>query len=269
MANSNIPPPDMAAKINAMQRPKQPASTNIAPSPAYPQGMYQPGDSRAVSTRVIIGAGGHARSLMAALRQQGTGAMGFVDVSAALDSHVMIDDLPVTNTIESLAHLHGVNPANVMLINGVGNSPQIGDSMLAARARVYTDFKFKGYSFGTLVGEHVHVGYHTDWAEGVQFLGRVDIGSHCRIGENVLINTCAQIDHDCVIGAHSHVAPGVILCGSVVVGNAVHVGAGAVVIQGVHIGDGAVIGAGAVVTEDVPAGATVFPARNTVVVVRT
>jgi len=85
----------------------------------------------------------------------------------------------------------------------------------------------------------------------------------CRIGENVIVNTRASIDHDCDIEAHAHVAPGAVLSGCVHVGERAHIGAGATVIQGLTIGAGAIVGAGAVVVDGIPDGVTVVgvPAR--------
>ncbi|OUS14123.1 hypothetical protein A9Q89_01260 [Gammaproteobacteria bacterium 53_120_T64] len=68
---------------------------------------------------------------------------------------------------------------------------------------------------------------------GVVIGGKVDIGEHCIIRQNV---TLGQVKGQYpVIGSH------------------VEIGAGAMVLGGVVIGDGAVIAAGAVVLQDVPA----------------
>lgn len=71
------------------------------------------------------------------------------------------------------------------------------------------------------------------------------------LGNHVIVNTRAQIDHDCVLGDFTHVAPGCILCGTVEVGEGTLIGAGAVVLPGRKIGKWATIGAGAVITKDV------------------
>lgn len=82
------------------------------------------------------------------------------------------------------------------------------------------------------------------------------ICANVKLGQNVIVNTRAVVEHDCIVGGHSHIASGAILCGAVTIGEAVHVGAGAVIKQGVTIGDGATVGMGAVILEDVPAGHT-------------
>ncbi len=84
-----------------------------------------------------------------------------------------------------------------------------------------------------------------------------------KIGNHVLINTRASIDHDCVIDSYVHLAPGVVLCGRVTVGEGAFIGAGSVILPGIIVGKWAQVGAGSVVIQNVPDGATVVgnPAR--------
>jgi sugar O-acyltransferase (sialic acid O-acetyltransferase NeuD family) len=85
-----------------------------------------------------------------------------------------------------------------------------------------------------------------------------------RIGDHVIINTSASVDHDCVIGSFVHLAPGTRLGGEVHVGEGSLVGIGTSVAPGVLIGEWSVVGAGSAVISDVLARATVggVPART-------
>jgi len=78
------------------------------------------------------------------------------------------------------------------------------------------------------------------------------IQAQARIGNHVIVNTGAKVDHDCVLYDFVHIAPGVILCGCVEVGEGAFVGAGATVIPGKRIGAWTTIGAGSVVIQDIP-----------------
>lgn len=93
------------------------------------------------------------------------------------------------------------------------------------------------------------------WAEvsqGVQLLPGSIVNAGARLGQQVLVNSAAVVEHDCWLEDHVHVATGAKLASTVRVGMGSHIGAGATVLQGVTIGEGAVVGAGAVVLRDVP-----------------
>ena len=84
-----------------------------------------------------------------------------------------------------------------------------------------------------------------------------------QIGQSVIINTSASVDHECVIADAAHICPGVHLAGRVQVGAATHVGIGTTVIERINIGSGSFIGAGSVVVDDIPDGVVAYgvPAR--------
>lgn len=85
-----------------------------------------------------------------------------------------------------------------------------------------------------------------DLSPGLQMMPGSIVMPNCTIGENVLINTGAQVDHDCNIGNHCHIAPGAILCGEVTVGEGCFIGAGAIVPEGETIPPGTFMKAGSV-----------------------
>jgi acetyltransferase-like isoleucine patch superfamily enzyme len=84
-----------------------------------------------------------------------------------------------------------------------------------------------------------------------------DVNAASRLGEGVIVNSGAIIEHDCLVGDGAHIAPGSVLTGGVRVGARSTVGAGSTVLPGITIGSDAIVGAGAVVTRDVPDHATV------------
>lgn len=88
--------------------------------------------------------------------------------------------------------------------------------------------------------------------DGCMILHGVIVQAQTVIGNHVILNTRAQIDHDCIIGDYVHIAPGAILCGTVQVGEGALIGAGAIILPGRKVGNWAAVGAGAVVTRDIP-----------------
>ena len=196
---------------------------------------------------VILGCGGHARSLLGLLTALNWPVTGCVAPKTPADGWPKgcpwLGDDTTLNTLD---------PGNVVLANGVGS---VGSSAL--RRKVYVAGRALGFRFPALVHpSSIFTNIRLD--EGVQVMAGAILQAGVTVGENALINTGVIVDHDCHIGAHSHLAPGVTLSGSVHVNRNIFVGTGAVLIQGVSIGEYAIVGAGAVVTKDVAPGITVI-----------
>ena len=198
--------------------------------------------------------GGHGRVLIDILGQCGVAVDGIFDDAEELQGQKILG-VPVLGTLDALEER---NPADSVLVNGLGNRPARGNSGLHARARVYARFDAKGFDFAQVISPHAVLSETTQIDPGVQILTRAVVHTGAHINSDAIINTGALIEHDVRIGPHSHIAPGAIVCGHAIIGDGVHVGAGAVITQEVHVGDQAMIAAGAVVTKDVPRGATVM-----------
>jgi UDP-perosamine 4-acetyltransferase len=78
------------------------------------------------------------------------------------------------------------------------------------------------------------------------------ISTGTTVGNNVIINTGAIIDHENEIEDHVHICPGCSLAGRVTVKRGTFIGIGSVVKEYVTIGENSVIGAGSVILEDIP-----------------
>ena len=198
---------------------------------------------------ILLGAGGHARVLLDALRCCGVEVLGFVgpDLSSAeLDVEYLGGDECV----------QGFAVDEVVLVNGVGN--------IGGRQRLFDAFKSQGYRFAQVIHPSAIISKQSVLAEGVQVMAGTVIQAGVSVAENVIINTRASVDHDCCIGAHAHISVGAVLAGDIKIGKSVLIGAGSTLIQGIGIGDGSVVGAGAVVIRDVEPCKTVIgvPAKE-------
>jgi sugar O-acyltransferase (sialic acid O-acetyltransferase NeuD family) len=203
---------------------------------------------------IILGAGGHAKGIIAALRCQAATILGLTDADPALKGSILLG-VQVLGTDEVLAQYA---PESILLVNALGST-----RLTANRKALYETFRAKGYSFATVVHPSAVITEGVVLAEGVHVMAGAVIQPGSVIGENTIVNSNATVDHDCTIGAHVHLAPGVTLSGGVRVGDGAHVGTAVTVIQGIIIGARCLVAAGAVVVEDVPAGVTVMgvPAR--------
>ncbi len=181
---------------------------------------------------IVLGAGQHALILAQDARGLGLDAV----------AHATKDD-NLADIIKDTGAQYFING-----VGGVGNNyphKQAWDT--AVKVLFPLSYVFGLFSYTVYCG-----------GVGLVSMPSVHIGDGVTIGDNVLLNTGAIIEHDCAIGDHVHIAPGAILCGNVTVGEGAHIGAGAVVRQGIRIGAWSIVGCGAVVVKDVPDGVMVF-----------
>lgn len=133
----------------------------------------------------------------------------------------------------------------------------------AARLKLAPIVRERGFELATAIHPRATVASDVRVGAGTVIAAGAVINPATTLGENVIVNTLAGVDHDCVIGDGAHIAPGARLAGDVRVGEAAWIGIGAVVREKLSIGARTVIGAGAVVLEDVPADVVAYgvPAR--------
>lgn len=190
---------------------------------------------------VIVGAGGHARTVAEAALLAGLTVLGFVDRTADLAGTTM-PNLPVLGDESALDSLDCDDWVAVVAV---------GENV--ARKAIVDRLAKRGVRFGCVVHPSASVSPSAQFGEGCVILAGAVIGNAARVGAHNIVNTLASVDHDCVLENYVHISPGAHLAGSCTVGSEAHVGIGANVIPGCSIGARTVIGAGAVVIDDVPA----------------
>lgn len=192
---------------------------------------------------LLIGAGGHARVVLAALLDV---RVGLVDVVRPVGT--IVDGAVVLGGDDIMASHAG--PAHVAIGDNARRRAVIG------RAGPRT--------WRAIVSSHAIALGAIEIGEGTFVGARAVLQPGARIGRHVIVNTGAIVEHDATIGDFAHIAPGSILAGGVSIGEGALVGAGAVVLPGISIGTDVVVGAGAVVVADLPDGVTVVgnPARQ-------
>lgn len=205
---------------------------------------------------VILGAGGHAKSVIEATNAGNTYNIRGLTTHKNYNGPSKVLDCPVLGDDSCLPEL--VCNGLQKFIVGIGS---VGDN--SARKRLFDLGVSQNLTPAAILHPAAIVSGSANIEPGTVVLGGAIIGADCLIGNNVIINHGAIVEHDCKIGNHVHISTGACLAGAVNIGEAAHIGAGATIIQGITIGSNAVVAAGAVVVSDVAADMTVrgVPAR--------
>lgn len=193
---------------------------------------------------LLLAAGGHGRVVLDALSASGIRVAGIIDPGKVVGSTCF--NIPVLGGDDWLDQ---ANPDDIFLANGIGALAGNG-----LRSQFFNTWKQRGFNFIAVQHPSAVVGREAILSEGCQIMAGSILQSRVSIGENVVINTRACVDHDCKIGLHSFIGPGVTMCGEVCIGDNAFLGAGAIVLPGISIGNNSIVAAGAVVTRDVPCG---------------
>lgn len=195
---------------------------------------------------LILGMGGHAKSLVDAIeREQKYEIAGYIvndcnDTEADMLYPILgnDDDLPEL-------FLQGIHNAAI----GIGF---LGRSNL--RSVLYSRLKEIGYNLPVVCDPSAIIASDVPIGEGT-FIGKGAIlNTASRVGKMCIVNTGAIIEHDCQIDDFSHISVGTVLCGGVSIGTEVFVGANATVIQGRKVANGCIVGAGEVIKKNVTNG---------------
>jgi UDP-perosamine 4-acetyltransferase len=201
---------------------------------------------------VVVGAGGHAKVAIEAIRADGRfDIVGVVDPKAPEGQAVLgvrwlgSDQVLKSLREQGLAHGHVA----------------IGDNR--SRERLGLQLLSMAFVLPVVVHPTAQVSPSAAIGQGSIVMARASVGPATHIGQFCIINTGAIVEHDSVVQDSSHVAPGATMGGSVHVGARALVGIGSVVRPGISIGNDAVIGAGSCVVRNLDPGVTVIgvPAR--------
>jgi len=184
------------------------------------------------TTKVLLqGGGGHAKVVLDVLLSEG------IIVPAVVDAKF-------TGDVFGVPRMKEYDPTferDAFVIVAIGDN--------AIRKQVAEATKHR---FTNAIHRSAIISSSVAMGSGNMILHGAIVQAHSTIGNHVIINTGAQVDHDCVVEDYAHIAPRVVLCGNVSVGEGTLIGAGATVIPGKKIGKWATIGAGAVVVTDIP-----------------
>jgi sugar O-acyltransferase (sialic acid O-acetyltransferase NeuD family) len=194
---------------------------------------------------LIIGAGGHARSCIDVIEQQGQyHIIGLVGTATELGKRCLGYPIIATdNELQSLAERFSY----AFLAVGHMTSPE-------KRIHLHELCLSLGFIFPTLISPSAYVSPHATIGAGTIVMPGAIVNAAAKVGRNCIINSRTLIEHDATVEDHSHISTGAIINGGARVGFGSFVGSGSIVRDGRTLGEKCVIGMGLAVRHDQPNG---------------
>lgn len=196
---------------------------------------------------ILIGAGGHSKSVADSIEKSKFKLCGFIDENK-VGKHL---GLPIYGAcIEDVP-----NYQEFFYFVSIGN--------VCYRKMWFDKIMGKGLNAINIIDSSAIISSSARLGIG-NFIGKMAvINADAEIGNNNVINTKALIEHECKVGSHNHLSTNSVINGNVVVEDKVFIGSSSVCNGQLRIGYGSIIGSGSVIIKDVPANVTVVgvPAR--------
>ena len=190
---------------------------------------------------LVIGAGGHARSVLDIVLQNGVySKIACLDSSWPNLKHVEgIEEVPVIGTDSDMESFYYSGFRHIFIA--------LGNNKL--RHKLFRQAVSFGYEPVNIISRYSIISPRVQIGKGICIMAGAVININTVIENNCIINTRCSIDHDCYIMESCHIAPGVTLSGYVKVGEGAWIGTGTSVIDKISIGEWSFVGSGAVVIE--------------------
>jgi sugar O-acyltransferase (sialic acid O-acetyltransferase NeuD family) len=188
---------------------------------------------------LIIGSGGHARTIIDAALRSGRSVLGLLDIDYN-NQHEVILGVRVLGGIELLDDF---DQKKVSIIIAIGNNSK--------RKWWFSKLKDKGFNFATIIHPTATLSSHVSVGKGVFINSGAIVNAESIINDGVIINTGVIVEHEVEIKQYAHLAPGVSVGGRSTIGDCSFIGIGTSVADCIKIGKYVVIGAGSTIVKDV------------------
>lgn len=189
---------------------------------------------------VLVGGGGHCRSVIEAAESSGCEIRGILDLPQYFGDSCLGYRVIGTDSDIPLY----VDDCEFIITLGFITDPE-------HRIQLHKLIDNAGGKLATVIASTANVSRHAGIGEGTVVLHNANINAGARIGKGCIINTGADIEHDVSIGDYCHISTGALVNGDCRIGKATFIGSGSVIANGVSISDHVVVGAGAAVCADI------------------
>lgn len=190
---------------------------------------------------ILIGGGGHCKSVIEVAESAGYDIKGILDMpdevgKEVLPGHKVIgtdDDIP-----------QYVEKCDFVITVGFIKNPTL-------RIKLYNKVKAAGGRLATIIASTAHVSKYAELGEGTVIMHQAFVNAGAKIGDNCIINTFVNIEHDAEVGNQSHISTGTMVNGECKIGENCFIGSQSVCANCIEIVSDIIVGAGSVVRKSI------------------
>lgn len=186
---------------------------------------------------ILVGGGGHCKSVIEAAESSGYEIKGILDVPSEADKEVLPGH-KVIGTDDEIPQ-YTANCDFVITVGFIKNP--------ALRVKLYNKVKEAGGRLATIVASTAYVSKYAEVGEGTVVMHQAFVNAGAKVGNNCIINTFANIEHDAEVGDHSHISTGTMVNGECKIGENCFIGSQSVCANSIVIGSDIIVGSGSCV----------------------
>jgi sugar O-acyltransferase (sialic acid O-acetyltransferase NeuD family) len=188
---------------------------------------------------ILIGGGGHCKSVIDVIEQEGRFEIaGIVDKPELLGSNVL--GYSVIGNDSDLGNL-AKRYQYALITVGQIKSPLL-------RIKLFDLATEAGFILPSIISPNAYVSKYASIGNGVIIMHNALVNVSASIGDNCIVNSKALIEHDCLISKHCHVSTNATINGGVIVQSGCFIGSGTITKESITIGENSFIKAGSLAT---------------------
>ncbi|MCH5224783.1 MAG: hypothetical protein J1D77_02245 [Muribaculaceae bacterium] len=184
---------------------------------------------------ILVGAGGHALSLAEFAAERIRGYLGGSPNSEMPGEYMGTDEALFPLLEQGF-------PFHIAFIYS-------GLPRMERRRQLIEIYERAGARFATLIAPSAIVTPRSAIGQGAAIMTGAII-NRAKIGNHVVVNSGAIVEHDCSIGDNTFIGPGAVIGGFTAIGKNCFIGLGARIANGLHITDNITVAMGATVTRN-------------------
>ncbi len=189
---------------------------------------------------ILIGGGGHCKSVIEAAESAGYHILGVLDMPENVGKELL--STKVIGTDHDIPSY--VDKAEFVITVGFIKNPAI-------RIKLYNRVKEAGGKLATIIASTAYVSKYATIGEGTVVMHHAFVNAGAKVGNNVILNTFTNVEHDAVIDDQCHISTGTMVNGDCKVGANCFIGSQSVLANGITIGDDIIVGAGSLVRKSI------------------